>query len=68
MSTGRLVLYTDSYGSLKGLPKFPPDKRVDVVFRITDPTEAPGCPRRFSNPEIGGKIEIMSDVFDTLTE
>ena len=68
MSTVRLVLYTDSYGRLNGLPKFPPNKRVEVVFRITDPAEAPVQPRRFPNPEIAGKIEIVGDILDALAE
>jgi hypothetical protein len=68
MSTVRVVLYTDSYGSLMGLPKFPPNKKVEVVFRIIDPTEGPDRPRRFPNPEIAGKIEITGDIVDALGE
>jgi hypothetical protein len=62
MSTVRVVLYTDSHGSLMGLPKFPPNKKVEVVFRIIDPAEAPVHPRRFPNPEIAGRVEIMGNI------
>jgi hypothetical protein len=34
METDRIVLYTDSDGSLKGLPKFPPNKKVEAFFRV----------------------------------
>ena len=68
MVADRLVLNTDSAGSLKGLPKFPPNKQVEVVFRVTGPAEPPVHPRRFPNPEIAGKLEIMGDVFASVAE
>jgi len=68
MNTDLLVLYTDSGGSLKGLPKFPPNKKVEVYFRITGPIEAQPPPRRLPNPDIAGKLLIKGDIFDTVAE
>jgi hypothetical protein len=68
MDTNRLILYTDSDGSLKGLPKFPPNKKVEAFFRISGPSEAPFCPRRLPHPEIAGKLQIKGDIFDTVAE
>ena len=68
MDTDRLFLYTDSDGSLKGLPKFPPNKKVEAFFRVTGPIGSPSSPRRLPNPEIAGKILIKGDIFDTVAE
>ena len=34
MNTERLLLDTDNKGNLKGLPKFPPNKKVEAIFMI----------------------------------
>lgn len=65
MDTENLILYTDGNGSLKGLPKFPPNTQVEIFFRVSDPTFKN---RRLPNSEIVGKIQIKGDIFDTVDE
>ena len=36
MNKERLILNTDNKGNLKGLPKFPPNKKVEAFFLIID--------------------------------
>jgi hypothetical protein len=62
----RIILQTDRKGNLKGLPKLPPNKQVEVAFTIIDRVEATTSARRVPNPDIAGKIQIKGDIFDTV--
>lgn len=66
METERLILYTDGDGSLKGLPKFPPHKQVEISFRVTE--QAFRNLRRTPNPDIAGKVRINGDILSTVLE
>lgn len=68
MNTERLLLYTDHKGNLKGLPKFPPNKQVEVIFLIVDKPEQKKIMRRSPHRDIAGKIRIMGNIFDTASE
>jgi hypothetical protein len=68
MDTGRLILYTDCDGNLRGFPKLPPNKQVEIAFSLTDRSEATSCLRRFPNQDIAGKVRIKGNVFDSVAE
>ena len=64
----RFLLDTDNKGNLKGLPKFPPNKKVEAIFLIVDGPDQKLCARRFPHRDIAGKIRIMGNIFETATE
>jgi len=66
MNTERLLLDTDSMGNLKGLPKFPPNKQVEVLFLVIDKSNPPQ--RRQPHRDIAGKLQINGDIFDAASE
>jgi len=68
MNTDRLILTTDHKGNLQCLPKFPPNKQVEVAFIIIDGAEASSCARRLPNPDIAGKTKIKGNIFETVSE
>ena len=68
MDTERLILDTDNKGNLKGLPKFPPNKKVEVIFLIVDRPDQKICASRFPHRDIAGKMRIMGNIFDTISE
>ncbi len=60
-----LLLYTDQKGELKGLPKFPPNKKVELRFTVIDEPEPEMRIRRSPHRDIAGKIHIKGNIFDT---
>jgi hypothetical protein len=68
MNTERLLLDTDNKGNLKGLPKFPPNKQVEVIYLIIDNPEPKNFAPRFPHRDIAGKMRIMGNIFDTASE
>ncbi len=68
MNKERLVLDTDSKGNLKGLPKFPPNRKVEAIFLIIDKPDQKIRTRRFPHRDIAGKIRITGNIFDTVSE
>jgi len=68
MNTERLLLDTDQKGNLKGLPKFPPNKQVEVIYLIIDKPEQKNCACRVPHRDIAGKMRIMGNIFDTASE
>lgn len=68
MNADRLILSTDHKGNLKGLPKFPPNKQVEIAFNVIDRAEASSCVRRLPNPDIAGKAKIKGNIFETASE
>lgn len=68
MNKERLLLDTDNKGNLKGLPKFPPNKKVEAIFIVLDRPDQKICIRRFPHRDIAGKIRIMGNIFDTISE
>lgn len=68
MNPEHLILDTDHRGNLKGLPKFPPNKQVEVIFLIRDQSEDKKCARRSPHRDIAGKLQIIGNIFDTASE
>lgn len=69
MSTERLLLDTDNKGNLKGLPKFPPNKKVEAIFLVVDgPDQKTTVARRLPHRDIAGKIQITGNIFDSVSE
>ncbi len=68
MHTERLLLDTDQKGNLKGLPKFPPNKKVEVIYMVLDRSEQKKSIRRSPHQDIAGKIRIMGNIFDTASD
>ena len=68
MKAERLLLDTDQKGNLKGLPIFPPNKQVEVIFLIIDRPDQKICMRRFPHRDIAGKMRIMGNIFETASE
>jgi hypothetical protein len=68
LNMDRIILQTDHQGNLKGLPKLPPNKQVEVAFTVIDQVEATTMVRRFPNPDIAGKIQIKGNIFDTVPQ
>jgi hypothetical protein len=68
MNKERLILNTDNKGNLKGLPKFPPNKKIEAVFLIVDGSDQKISARRFPHRDIAGKIQISGNIFDTVSE
>lgn len=61
-----MILDTDNNGNLQGLPKFPPNKKVEAVFLIIDKPDHKTRPRRLPHKDIAGKVRITGNIFDTV--
>ena len=68
MNRERLILDTDNKGNLKGLPQFPPNKKVEAIFLIIDRPDQKTRARRSPHKDIAGKVQIMGNIFDTVCE
>ena len=68
MNKERLILDTDNNGNLKGLPQFPPNKKIEAIFLIIDRPDQKIRARRFPHKDIAGKVQIMGNIFDTVCE
>jgi hypothetical protein len=68
MNKERLILDTDNKGNLKGLPKFPPNKKVEAVFLVVERPDKKIRPCRFPHHDIAGKIRIIRNIFDTVSK
>ncbi|MCT7980026.1 hypothetical protein [Laspinema olomoucense] len=69
MQVERLILETDGLGNLKHIPKLPPNKRVEVTFRVLDEAKDSDIKRRIPHPDLAGQIKILSDnIMDSVPE
>ena len=66
MDNEHMVLETDNHGSLIGLPSFPPNMKVEAIFKIVDQVEAKTSAQRVPCPDIAGKIQIKGNIIDTV--
>lgn len=65
----RLILETDGLGNLKQIPKLPPNKQVEVTFRVIDEAKDSAIQRRIPHPDLAGQITILSDnIMDSVPE
>lgn len=65
MQAERIILTTDPAGNLAGLPKFPPNRKVEAILLLLD-EETQGSRR--PHPDIAGKMVIADDVFESAPE
>ncbi|MCT7970245.1 hypothetical protein NG799_28415 [Laspinema sp. D1] len=69
MQVKRLILETDRLGNLKHIPKLPPNKQVEVIFRVLDDVKDSPIKRRIPHPDLAGQIKILSsNLMDTVPE
>ncbi|WP_254563771.1 hypothetical protein [Oscillatoria sp. HE19RPO] len=69
MQAEHFILETDRLGNLKQLPKLPPNKQIEVTFRVLDDAKDSAIKRRIPHPDLAGKIKILSDnIMDSVPE
>ncbi|WP_261251185.1 hypothetical protein [Laspinema olomoucense] len=69
MQVERLILETDELGNLKQIPKLPPNKQVEVTFRVLDDVKDSPIKRRIPHPDLAGQVQILSDnIMDSVPE
>lgn len=59
MYAERLIIETDAQGNPCGLPKMPPNAKVEVIVLVLEETRPS---RRQPPPSIAGKGEILGDI------
>jgi hypothetical protein len=68
MHMEHLVLETDKAGNLRGIPKLPPNKQVEVTFSVLDKPKQKPCKHRFPHRDIAGRMQIVGNIFDSVSE
>jgi hypothetical protein len=68
MYAERLILETDQSGTLKHVPKFPPNKQVEIILLVLDDVRGGQKLRRSPHPDIAGKICILGDIISSASE
>jgi hypothetical protein len=68
MYAERLILETDQSGALKHAPKFPPNKKLEIILLVLDDARGGQSLRRSPHPDIAGKTRILGDIISTLPE
>lgn len=66
MHAERLIVETDHSGSPKHFPKLPPNKQLEIIFRVLDDTQ--GDRLRTPHRDIAGKVRIIGDIINTVQE
>lgn len=65
MDNEHIILQTDPYGTLMGLPSFPPNMKVEAFFKIVDQVDVKTQSQRTPCTDIAGKTQIRGNIFDT---
>jgi len=68
MYAERLILETDQSGTLKHVPKLPPNKQVEIILLVLDDARGGKSLRRSPHPDIAGKTCILGDIINSLPE
>ncbi len=66
MNTERLIVETDHSGSPKEFPKLPPNKQLEISFRVLDDTSKDRL--RTPHRDIAGTVRIIGDIINTVPE
>jgi hypothetical protein len=66
MYAERLLLETDRSGSLKDVPKLPPNKKLEIIFLVLDDARGGQSLRRSPHPDIAGKARILGDIISSI--
>ena len=67
MHAERLIVETDHSGSLKEFPRLPPNKQLEIIFRVLN-DKTPGERLRTPHRDIAGKVCIIGDIINTVPE
>lgn len=67
MHAERLFLETDAKGNVCNVPRLPPNRRVEAIFLVLDPSDANqgATPHRAPHPDLAGCATIHGDIFDS---
>lgn len=66
MTEVHIIVETDSGGSLRDIPKLPPNSRFELRLRHLEPEEdRDRAARRQPHPDIAGKVITHGDVFSS---
>ncbi len=68
MQTQRLILETDHLGNLKDLPKLPPNKQIEGILFVLGDTREKAHLRQTPHPDILGKVQIVTEIFESIPE
>lgn len=68
MYAERLILETDQSGTLKHVPKFLPNKQVEIIFLVIDNAQGGQSLRHSPHPDIIGKTRILGDIISSVPE
>ena len=66
MYAERLILETDQSGTLKDVPKFLPNKQIEIIFLVIDDAQGGQSLRRRPHPDIVGKTRILGDIISSV--
>lgn len=67
MYAERLIVETDQSGTLKHVPKLPPNKQLEIILLVLDDARE-GSLRRTPHPDIAGKARILGDIISSAAE
>ena len=68
MYAERLILETDHSGTLKNVPKLPPNKQLEIILLVLDDAREGQSLRRRPHPDIVGKTRILGDIISSIPE
>jgi hypothetical protein len=68
MYAERLILETDQSGTLKHVPKLPPNKQLEIIFLVLDDAQGGQLLRRRPHPDIAGKTRMLGDIISSVAE
>ena len=66
MYAERFILETDQSGNLKHVPKLPPNKQVEMIFRVLD--DVRGDRLRSPHRDVAGKVRVIGDIVSTVPQ
>lgn len=66
MYAERIILETDSSGHFKEAPCLPPNRAIEAIFLVLD--EAEHTAMRRPHPDIAGKVRVMGNIQDSVSE
>lgn len=68
MYAERLMLETDKAGSVKRMPRLPPNTRLEAIFLVVDGAVETRGARRHPHVDIAGKAKVLGDVMGSVPE
>ena len=68
MYAERFILETDQSGTLKHVPKLPPNKQLEIILLVLDDARGNQSLRRSPHPDIAGKTHILGNIVGSVPE